>query len=227
MKLNEVCGERLTGRYKFIASNFVAVHNHRFMRLSNNKLIVPTVRHFLPVLLSLHILSYPHCSVFSSISCMPFSFPAPPSALLHSTTFPFTFFNVLRLHHRLLLQPLKHLYSCFHPPLFILFFCCTFTSNCLHISSFFNFHSFIFFSPICFFFFFRFVTFRSALSRRCCVKHASPRVTLQSLTRIPLAILIIIIIGYFILNYSVGIVHLSKLPSRTLTCCILPGLSNT
>ena len=31
--------------------------------------------------------------------------------------------------------------SCFHPSVFILFFCCTFTSNCLHISSSFSFHS--------------------------------------------------------------------------------------
>ena len=30
MKFNEVCGERFTGRYEFIASNVVAVHNHRF-----------------------------------------------------------------------------------------------------------------------------------------------------------------------------------------------------
>ena len=38
MKFNEVCVERYTGRYEFyIAPNFVAVHNHRFMRSSNNK----------------------------------------------------------------------------------------------------------------------------------------------------------------------------------------------
>ena len=45
------------------------------------------------------------------------------------------------------------LHSCFQPPLFILFFCCTFTSKCLRNFSFFNFHSFIFFSPLCFFLF--------------------------------------------------------------------------
>ena len=47
MKFNEVCGERLTGRYELIASNFVAVHNHRFTCSSNNKLIVPTVRNLM------------------------------------------------------------------------------------------------------------------------------------------------------------------------------------
>ena len=55
----------------------------------------------------------------------------------------------------------------------------------LHFSSF-NFHSFIFFLPLCFFFLFRFVTFRSALSRQCCAKHASSEITLQCLsTHIP------------------------------------------
>ena len=43
---------------------------------------------------------------------MPFSFPALPSALLRSTAmFPFAFFVVLWLHHKLLLQPLKYFYS--------------------------------------------------------------------------------------------------------------------
>ena len=38
MKFNEVCVERYTGRYEFyIAPNFVAVYNHRFMRLIQNK----------------------------------------------------------------------------------------------------------------------------------------------------------------------------------------------
>ena len=47
MKFNEVCVERYTGRYEFyIAPNFVAFHNHRFMRSSNNKRIVSTVRNF-------------------------------------------------------------------------------------------------------------------------------------------------------------------------------------
>ena len=37
-----------TGRYEFyIAPNFVAVHNHRFMRSSNNKRIVSTVRNLM------------------------------------------------------------------------------------------------------------------------------------------------------------------------------------
>ena len=45
MKFNEVCVERYTGRYKFyIAPNFVAVHNQRFMHSSNNKHIMSTVR---------------------------------------------------------------------------------------------------------------------------------------------------------------------------------------
>ena len=49
MKFNEVCVERYTGtRYEFyIAPNFVAVHNHRFMRSSNNKRIVSTVRNLM------------------------------------------------------------------------------------------------------------------------------------------------------------------------------------
>ena len=48
MKLNEVCVERYTGRYEFyIAPNFVAVHNHRFMRSSNNKRIVSTVHNLM------------------------------------------------------------------------------------------------------------------------------------------------------------------------------------
>ena len=43
-----LCVERYTGRYEFyIAPNFVAVHNHRFMRLSNNKRIVSTVRNLM------------------------------------------------------------------------------------------------------------------------------------------------------------------------------------
>ena len=57
------------------------------------------------------------------------------------------------------------LFNCFHPPLFMLFVCCTFTSNCHCISSSFNFHSFIFFLPRCFFFLFSFIIFRSALIR--------------------------------------------------------------
>ena len=48
MKFNEVCVERYTGRYEFYtAANFVAVHNHRFMRSSNNKRIVSTVRNLM------------------------------------------------------------------------------------------------------------------------------------------------------------------------------------
>ena len=47
MKFNEVCEERFTGKYEFIAANSVPVHNHRFMRLSNNKLIVPPVHNLM------------------------------------------------------------------------------------------------------------------------------------------------------------------------------------
>ena len=48
MKFNEVCVERYTGRYEFyIAPNFVAVHNHRFMHSSNNKCIMSTVRNLM------------------------------------------------------------------------------------------------------------------------------------------------------------------------------------
>ena len=43
IKFNEVCVERYTVR---VAPNFVAVHNHRFMR-SNNKRIVSTVRNLM------------------------------------------------------------------------------------------------------------------------------------------------------------------------------------
>ena len=70
----------------------------------------------------------------------------------------------------------------------LLFFCCTSTSDCFRIFLSFNFQSFIFFR-LCFFFLISFATFRSALSRRCCVKRASPEINLQSLTHIPLAFL--------------------------------------
>ena len=87
--------------------------------------------HFLPVLLSHYILSYPLRSVLSAIFFMPFSFPTPPSLLIHSTTmFPFASFTVLWLHHKLLLQP-RNIFTQLFPSSSTLFFCCTFTLNCL------------------------------------------------------------------------------------------------
>ena len=71
-----------------------------------------SVQHIVQLLFRPNLCGVPLRSVFAAIFCMPFSLPALPSALLYFTTmFPFAFFDVPWLHHKLLLQPLKYFYS--------------------------------------------------------------------------------------------------------------------
>ena len=143
------------------------------------------------VLCSKRISEYMPLQDIPAIFCLPFSFPALPSALLYSTNmFPFPFFNDPWLHHKHLLQPLKHLYSVLYILLCLYYF---FVSPSLQTVFAFPRPSISillsFFFCLCFFFFFRCVTFGSSLSRRCCVKHSSSGITLHSLTHIALVFL--------------------------------------
>ncbi len=97
---------------------------------------------FLPVFfLPLYILSCPRHFLFFAIFNMPSSFPSQPAALPNSTAMPlFAFFYVLWFHYTLHLEPPEYFHSAVSILLCLLFFCCTWCSNCLCVSSFFSFH---------------------------------------------------------------------------------------